>query len=402
MGEMREISRRTRELGTENAFAVLAEVVALQRQGKNILSFCIGQPDFPTPKNVCNCAENAVEEGKTGYTGSAGILELREAVAKSASKLRGVKFSADEVIIAAGAKPFIGYAVLSCTDYGKGEEIIYPNPGYPIYESQIVAHGAKPVPLHLLEEKEFRFDVEELKEKVSAKTKLLVINTPQNPTGGILKKEDLKAIADLAVDKDFWVYSDEVYSRITFDAPFESISALEGMKDRTIVVDGVSKTYSMTGWRIGYSLNRPLAKHFERWVCNTESCAAQPSQWAAVEALSGDQGEVEKMVETFRERRTIIVDGLNNIPGFKCHLPGGAFYVFPNVTEACKMVGAENAEEFRKMLLNEAEVAVLADIHFGHKNPSQGDFLRFSYAASTEQIREGLKRINDFMEKNRG
>jgi aspartate aminotransferase len=392
------LSRRTSELGTENAFSVLAEVNKRIRTGADIKNFCIGQPDFDTPENIKQAAMKAIREGKTGYTPSAGIYELQQAVATHFSKTRHVDVKPEHVAVACGGKPFIYWSILCLTDYGVGDEIIYPNPGFPIYSSQIAAHGAKPIPLPLLEEKQFAFDLEDLKEKITSKTKMLIINSPQNPTGGVLKNEELRAIADLAIDHDFWVYSDEVYSTLAYDAPFQSITSIDGMLDRTILVDCASKAYAMTGWRLGYAANKTLAPHFARWMTNTDSCANQPTQWAVVEALNGPQDESERMARSFKERRDLIVRLLNDIEGIKCLKPGGAFYVWPNVTGACKKVGAESAERLRQMLLDKG-VACLADIHFGGKNKGQTqEYLRFSYATSKDGIIEGMRRVKEFVE----
>ena len=395
---MTGLSRRTSELGTENAFSVLAEVNKRIRTGADIKNFCIGQPDFDTPGNIKQAAMKAIREGKTGYTPSAGIYELQQAVATHFSKTRHVDVKPEHVAVACGGKPFIYWSILCLTDYGVGDEIIYPNPGFPIYSSQIAAHGAKPIPLPLLEEKQFAFDLEDLKEKITSKTKMLIINSPQNPTGGVLKNEELRAIADLAIDHDFWVYSDEVYSTLAYDAPFQSITSIDGMLDRTILVDCASKAYAMTGWRLGYAANKTLAPHFARWMTNTDSCANQPTQWAVVEALNGPQDESERMARSFKERRDLIVRLLNDIEGIKCLKPGGAFYVWPNVTGACKKVGAESAERLRQMLLDKG-VACLADIHFGGKNKGQTqEYLRFSYATSKDGIIEGMRRVKEFVE----
>lgn len=398
---MVEVSKRACALGSESAFTVLAEVNKLNREGKNVLSFCIGQPNFPTPENICNAATKAIKDGKHGYTASAGMPELREAVAKYETKITGAKYEAGDVVIAAGAKPLIGYSVLATTDYGKDNEVIYPTPGYPIYESQIIFHGAKPVALPLIEERRFNFEIEELKKRITSKTKLLIINSPHNPTSGVLERTDLKAIADLAADHDFWVYSDDVYNRIIYEGRFESIAAIDGMQERTIVSDGVSKSYAMTGWRIGWALNRKLAPYFTTLVTNTESCAAHMNQYAALEAVTGPQNEVDRMVKTFKRRRDLIVNGLNEIPGWRCLMPKGAFYIYPNVTEACKLVGAKDSDELRKMLLYEAGVAALADIHFGKRADPKNYYLRFSYAASDEDIKEGIERIRKFMKKKK-
>ena len=311
----------------------------------------------------------------------------------------------DDVVVGAGAKPFIAYAILSVTDYGSGDEVIYPNPGFPIYESQIVACGAKPVPIHLKEARNFSFDPAELEKLITPKTKLLILNYPHNPTGGLLSKSELEQIAAiLQKHPQVWVYADEIYSRLTFnedaDGAFFSIAQVPGMYERTIISDGASKTWAMTGWRIGFISNPTLAPVFTRWVTNTDSCASQISQWAAVEAINGPQDAAEMMKKSFLERRDLIVGLLNKVPGVTCKTPPGAFYAWPNVTEACRMVGAKDSEEFRKRLLNEAGVAVLADIHFGSRVPGEGQHVRFSYAASNEMIEKGIARIADFVKKN--
>jgi len=398
---MPKLSHRTASLGTENAFVVLAEVNALISKGKDIISFCIGQPDFPTPVNIQDAAVKAIREGRHGYTASAGIAELREAAARYMGGMRGLSIDPEHVVVGAGAKPFIAYAILCTTDYGAGDEVIYPNPGFPIYESQILAHGAVPVPLYLREARDFAFDPAELEARITPKTKLLILNSPHNPTGGSLSPEDLEAIAViLRRHPHIWVYADEIYSRLVYEGKFASIAALPGMFERTIISDGASKTWAMTGWRIGFASNPVLAPHFVRWVTNTDSCASQISQWAAVEALNGPQDEAEKMRQSFLDRRDLIVGLLDRVPGVSCRTPGGAFYAWPNVTEACRLVGARDSEEFRKRLLNEAGVAVLADIHFGARVPDEGQHIRFSYAAAPDAIRAGVARIAEFVEKN--
>jgi aspartate/methionine/tyrosine aminotransferase len=398
---MADVSRRARELGTENAFVVLAEVNALIRQGKDIVSFCIGQPDFHTPVNIQDAGVKAIREGKHGYTPSAGIVELREAVAGYLASSRHLKVSPDEVVVGAGAKPFIGYTILSTTDYGAGDEIIYPNPGFPIYESQIKANGAVPVPLYLRESRGFNFDPQELADKITSRTRLLILNSPQNPTGGVIPRRDMEAIADiLRRHEQVWVFADEIYGRLVYDGEFASIATLPGMQERTIISDGCSKTWAMTGWRLGFVANRRLAPFFTTWITNTESCASQISQWAAVEALNGPQDDAQRMRDIFFERRNLIVKLLNQVPGVTCQSPGGAFYVWPNVTEACAMIGAKDSEELRARLLNEAGVAVLADIHFGPRVPNEGQHIRFSYAASTEAIQKGVERMAEFIRRN--
>jgi len=398
---MPALSRRTRELGTENAFVVLAEVSALQRQGRDIMSFCIGQPDFPTPVNIQEAAIRAIRDNKHGYTPSAGILELREAVARDIGQRRGVPVSPDDVVVGAGAKPFIAYSILSVTDHGAGDEVIYPNPGFPIYESQIRALGAVPVPIPLHEASGFNFDPRDLETRITPKTRLLILNSPHNPTGGIIPRPAMEAIAGiLRQHPQVWIFSDEVYSRLVYEGDFVSIAQFPGMQERTILCDGASKTWAMTGWRLGYAVNKTLAPVFARWVTNTESCASHISQWAAVEAINGPQESAKQMRDQFMERRDLIVKLLNQVPGIRCQNPGGAFYVWPNVTEACELIGARDSEEFRSCLLNEAGVAVLADIHFGSRVPNEGQHIRFSYAASRQAIEQGVARLADFIRDN--
>ncbi|MBD3869361.1 MAG: pyridoxal phosphate-dependent aminotransferase [Acidobacteria bacterium] len=395
------ISKRTSELGTENAFVVLGEVGQLLAKGEKIISFCIGQPDFPTPDNICNAAIKAIKDGHHGYTPSPGIPEVREAVARFYTRTRGIQVDTEDVVVGCGGKPFIGYAVLSLTDYNAGHEVIYPNPGFPIYKSQVKAHGAVPVELNLRESKGFVFDLDDLKSKVNDNTRLLILCSPGNPTGGVLSKEELEGIADIVRPyENLWIYSDEVYSALVYDGEFQSISAMPGMQERTIIADSASKTFAMTGWRIGYAANKALAPAFTRWVTNTDSCPAHPNQWAVVEALNGSQEKPLEMRDIFLQRRDKIVAGLNEVPGFHCLNPGGAFYVWPNVTEACKMVGAENSEELRKRLLYEAGVAVLSDVHFGTPVVEDGWHIRFSYASSFEAIEAGLQKLQEFMKKN--
>jgi aspartate/methionine/tyrosine aminotransferase len=395
------VSQRASQLGTENAFVVLAEVNSLIRSGRDVVSFCIGQPDFPTPTNIQDAAVAAVRGGKHGYTPSAGINELREAVARDIQRTRGITVDPADVVVAAGAKPFIGYTVLSVTDYGAGDEVIYPNPGFPIYESQIRANGAVPVPIHLREDRGFNFDPQELADKITPRTKLLILNSPQNPTGAIIPRDQMAAIAEiLRANEQVWVFADEIYGRLVYEGEFVSIATFPGMLERTIIADGCSKTWAMTGWRIGFAANRKLAPFFTTWITNTESCASQISQWAAVEALDGPQDDAKRMRDIFLQRRDLIVRLLNEVPGVTCQSPGGAFYAWPNVTEACKMIGAKDSEELRARLLHEAGVAVLADIHFGPRVPGEGQHIRFSYAASNEAIEKGISRMAEFIRAN--
>lgn len=398
---MPAVSNRALHLGTENAFVVLAEVNARIRAGHDVISFCIGQPDFPTPGNIQDAAVAAIRGGKHGYTPSAGIDELRQAIAADIRRTRGLEVEPSDVVVGAGAKPFIGYSVLSTTDYGAGDEVIYPNPGFPIYDSQIRVNGAVPVPISLRESRQFNFDPNELADRITPKTKLLILNSPQNPTGGIIPRAEMEAIAEiLRRHEQVWVFADEIYGRLVYEGEFVSIATLPGMLERTIISDGCSKTWAMTGWRLGFVANRKLAPYLTTWITNTESCASQISQWAAVEALNGPQTEAKRMRDIFLQRRDLIVKLLNGVPGVTCQSPGGAFYAWPNVTEACRMIDAADSEEFRKRLLSEAGVAVLADIHFGPRVQGEGQHIRFSYAASTEAIEQGIGRMADFVRRN--
>jgi aspartate/methionine/tyrosine aminotransferase len=392
------VSKRTESLGTENAFVVLAEVNQLISEGREVRSFCIGQPDFLPPDNARIAAILAICQGKTGYTPSAGIPELRAAVAREFSRSRGVAVEPEHVVVGCGAKPFIAHTIHSVTDHGEGHEVLYPNPGFPIYSSMIRAAGAVPVPLDLYERHDYAFDLEDLKRKISDKTRLLILCSPHNPTGAVLPEATLSAIADIVREHEqIWVYSDEPYSRLVYDAPHYTIESQPGMLERTIIADCASKTYAMPGMRLGYAANAKLAPFFTRWNTNTDSCPPAPSQYAVLEALTGSQRCVDDMRREFQERRDLIVRLLNEMPGVTCKLPGGAFYVWPNVTEACLRVGASDSEELRRLLLHEAGVAVLADNHFGQRVEGEGQHLRFSYASSMEEIQDGCRRMAEFL-----
>lgn len=394
------ISNRTKNLGTEHAFVVLAEVNKLIAEKRPIISFAIGQPDFVTPANIRTAAKRAMDEGKTGYTASAGIPELRTAAAAYLKRTRRIDVTAGDIVVANGAKPFIQYAIAAVTDHGAGHEVIFPAPGFPIYGSMAEALGAVPVPLPLLEREAFNFDLNALKERLNPRSRLLILNSPHNPTGRTLTRPELEAIAGLVRPyPDLWVFSDEVYSAMVHDGEFASIASLPGMAERTILVDGASKSYAMTGWRLGYAANKILAPYFSTWITNTDSCASSISQWAGVEALTGPQDEHRKMMESFTRRRNIIYEGLNTLDGIHALKPGGAFYIWPNVTELCAMTGSASAEALRKRWLYEADVAVLADSQFGPPVQGEGHHVRFSYATSEPNIHEGLERIRGWIKK---
>jgi aspartate/methionine/tyrosine aminotransferase len=385
-----KISKMIQRAGTETAFEMLAKAKELERQGKSVIHFEIGEPDFNTPENVKEAGIKAIKENYTHYSPTQGILELREAVAEYISKTRDIKVTPDEVIITPGGKDVIFSTMLSLLD--EGDEAIYPNPGYPIYESAIRLVGAKPVPMPLREENDFAFDRHEFEKLVTPKTRLIVINSPANPTGGILSYEDLEFIADIAKKNDIMILSDEIYSRIIYEGKFVSIASLPGMKERTIILDGFSKTYAMTGWRLGYAVaNKEVIEALKRVAVNSFSCVATFVQMAGVEALRGPQDEPERMRKEYEERRNLIVKGLNEIPGFSVKMPKGAFYAFPNVKKLGKP-----SKELADYLLYEAGVCTLSGTAFGEYGEG---YLRFSYATSKENIIEGLKRVKQAIEK---
>jgi len=393
-----QIAKRIGRLGTETAFEVLAEVNKLKAEGKDIISFAIGEPDFDTPQNIRDAAVKAIGDGYTHYGPSTGILPLRESIARYISKTRGIEVDPDEVIVAPGAKPIIFDSILSCIN--EGDEVVYPSPGYPIYESVINFIGGKPVPLPLLEEKNFSFDTEDLQEKITPKTKMIIINSPQNPTGGILSYDDLKAVAKITIQNDIWVLSDEIYCNMVYEGKFQSITSIPEMKERTILIDGFSKTYAMTGWRLGFGVMRKeLATHIARMETNIVSCPATFTQYAGIEALEGPQDGSLDMIKEFQKRRDIIYKGLNDIKGIKCLKPKGAFYAYPNVTEACRSLDLSDSKELQQYLLHKGNVAVLARSCFGQRNEGEKEeYIRLSYATSTENILEGLRRIKKAVE----
>jgi len=390
-----KFAERMSRLGTETAFEVLAVVNRLKAEGRDITSFSIGEPDFETPENIREAAKKAIDDEFTHYTPSAGMMDFRETIASYVNGTRGTGYTPDNVVVTPGAKPIMFYVVLALAE--RGDEVIYPNPGFPIYESMIDFAGATAVPLPLEEKHAFSFDVEKLETLVSDATRLLIINSPQNPTGGVVPKESLERVAALAVKHDFVVLSDEIYSRLVWEGEFQSITRFPGMGERTVILDGHSKTYAMTGWRLGYGcMPEELAGAVAKLMTNSNSCTAAFTQIAGTEALVGDQSGAGMMRDTFAERRDIIVNGLNAIDGFSCLSPAGAFYVWPNVTEVCAKLSLPDSKALQNYLLFEAGVAVLGRQCFGRRADDEDqEYIRFSYAASSEVIREGLKRIEE-------
>ena len=380
-------AERMNQLGTETAFEVLAKARALEAKGKTIVHLEIGEPDFDTPATIRAAAIRAIEEGFTHYGPSAGLPEVREAIAAYIAKDRGLPVAMDQVVVTPGGKPVLTFAILACVD--PGDEVIVPNPGFPIYESVVRFAGGTVVDLPLREERDFRFGAADIEPLLTKKTKMLILNSPHNPTGSVLTPRDLDEIASLVRGRDLFVLSDEIYSKILYDGTHETIATRPDMAERTILLDGFSKTYAMTGWRLGYGVMNPtLAKHVARLATNVYSCATSFVQRAAPTALHGPQEEVHAMIAEFRKRREVIVEGLNAIPGVRCRKPAGAFYVFPNVTG----LGMKSSR-LEQALLEEAGVAALSGTAFGSNGEGH---VRFSYANSIENIREGLRRFEAF------
>ncbi len=388
--ELRLASRMAR-LGTETAFEVLVRARALERQGKDIVHLEIGEPDFDTPSNIINAATDALQHGWTHYGPSAGLPDLRQTIADYVSDTRNVKVTPEEVVVVPGGKPIIFYSILALID--QGDEVIYPNPGFPIYESMINFVGGKAVPIPLREELQFRLDVDQLKRLITDRTKLIIINSPQNPTGGVLEKRDIEGIAEAIGDRDIMVLSDEIYSRLLFEGQHHSIMSLPDWKDRTILLDGFSKTYAMTGWRMGYGVMRAdLAQHVSRLMTNSNSWTSSFTQIAGIEAIKGDQSSVDKMCAEFQRRRDFFYDRINRIKGFSCLKPKGAFYMFPNIQAT-----GWQSKPLADALLEQAGVAALSGTAFG----SFGEgYLRFSIANSMENISKALDRVEAWAKKN--
>jgi aspartate aminotransferase len=383
------LAKRMHRLGTETAFEVLAKAKSLEAQGKTIIHLEIGEPDFETPPFIREAAKKALDAGFTHYGPAPGLPDVRQKIAAYKSHAVGVDFSASQVVVTPGGKPIMFFCILACVD--DGDEVIYPNPGFPIYESVINFVGGKPVPLVLREDQDFRFSIDDLKSLITPRTRMLIINSPHNPTGGVLTKEDLRKVAELAVRHDLIVLADEIYSEILYDG-FEhtSITTFPGMKERTIILDGFSKTFAMTGWRLGYGIMpEELVPLVTQLQINSTSCTASFTQMAGAEALSGRKVEVNAMVKEFKRRRDVIVEGLNALPGFRCRKPLGAFYVFPNITGTGK-----KSKELASLFLDKAGVACLSGTAFG----AQGEgFLRFSYANSVENIQQALENMKSVL-----
>jgi aspartate aminotransferase len=386
-----KLAERMVGIGTETAFEAAARARALEAEGRHIVHLEIGEPDFDTPVNIRDAAKRALDEGWTHYGPPLGQPKLREAIAQESKRFRGIDVDPANVVVTPGAKPIMYYAILALIE--PGDEVIYPDPGFPIYESMTRFTGGTPVPYELREENDFRLDPDELRSLVTSRTKMIIFNSPHNPTGGVLAREDIEAIADLARDNDnITVMADEIYGRGVFEGEHVSIAALPGMADKTIILDGFSKAWAMTGWRLGFAvLPKALVDPFSKLIINSVSCTSSFEQIAAVEALNGPQDSVAAMVEEFRARRQIIVDGLNSIPGFRCRMPHGAFYVFPNVA-GTGMNGTEMADK----LLYDAGVCTLSGTAFGKVG---ADHIRISYANSRENLQLALDRIREVVAK---
>jgi aspartate aminotransferase len=388
--ELRLASRMSR-LGTETAFEVLNRARQLEKQGKEIIHLEIGEPDFDTPANVIEAGVDALHQGWTHYGPAAGLPDLRQTIADYVSRTRGVPVSSEEVVVVPGGKPIIFFTILALID--AGDEVIYPNPGFPIYESMIKYSLGKAIPIPLREERDFSVDVKELASLITDRTKLIILNSPHNPTGGVLTKTDISEMAEAIGDRNILILSDEIYSRLIYEGEHFSIMSVPGFKERTILLDGFSKTYAMTGWRLGYGVMRPdLAVHISRLVINSNSCTASFTQVAGIEALRGDQSSVEKMSAEFKRRRDAFVAGLNKIKGFSCRMPKGAFYAFPNITKT-----GWPSRKLADALLEQAGVACLTGTAFGEYGEG---YLRFSVANSLENLTKALARIEGWTAKN--
>ena len=386
-----QLARRMSRLGTETAFEVLNKARALERQGRSIIHLEIGEPDFDTPANVVEAAVDALHKGWTHYGPSAGLPELRQTIADYVSRTRGVKVTPEEVVVVPGGKPIIFFIMLALID--EGDEVIYPNPGFPIYESMIHYVGGNAVPIHLREDRDFSLDVNDLPALINDRTRLIILNSPHNPTGGVMQRNDVEQVAKIIGDRNILVLSDEIYSRLLFEGEHFSIMSVPGMQERTVLLDGFSKTYAMTGWRMGYGVMRPdLATQITRLMTNSNSCTASFTQIAGIEALRGDQSSVDHMCSEFKRRRDVFVAGLNKIKGFSCRMPKGAFYAFPNITQT-----GWKSKPLADALLDQAGVAALSGTAFGEYGEG---YLRFSIANSLENLQQALDRVDQWTRKN--
>jgi aspartate aminotransferase len=384
------LAQRMVGIGTETAFEAAARGRAWEAQGHDVVHLELGEPDFDTPANIRDAAKRALDEGWTHYGPPLGQPVLREAIARDSTMRRGFKVQPANVVVTPGAKPIMFYALLALID--GGDEVIYPDPGFPIYESMTRYAGGTPVPLRLREENDFRFDPDELRSLVTPRTRLIIFNSPHNPTGGVLAPEDLEAIADVARERDIIVLADEIYGRLVYEGEQQSIAALPGMAERTIVLDGFSKAYAMTGWRLGYAIVPPsLVDAYSKLIINSVSCTSSFEQIAAAEALNGPQDSVDAMAAEFRARRDLVVSGLNRIPGVRCRMPTGAFYAYPNVAGT-----GMNGTQLADRLLYEGGVCVLSGTAFGQNTP---DHIRISYANSQANLRRALGRIEEVVAK---
>ena len=386
-----KLAQRISQLGTESAFEVLIRARQLEAQGKEVVHLEIGEPDFPSPPHVVEAAIKALQDGWTRYGPPAGFPELREAIAQHVSETRGIPADLAEVVITPGAKPVMFFVILAVVE--PGSEVLIPDPGFPIYASMVRFVGATPISIPHREELDFGFDIDEVKKRIGKKTSLVILNSPHNPTGAVILRSQLEALAGLLADSSAWVLSDEIYRRLVYGDPSSSITEFPGMKERTVILDGFSKAYAMTGWRLGYGVMPPaLAEKVALLVVNSNSCTASFTQKAGLAALQGDQGSVQTMLEEFRKRRQITVEGLNRIPGFRCRMPHGAFYAFPNITET-----GLHSKRLADLLLDEAGVATLAGSDFG---PQGEGYLRLSYANSIENIQKALERIDFWVRRH--
>ena len=383
-GSLFTLAERMGRLGTESAFDVLSKARALERQGRDIIHLEIGEPDFSTPPHIVAAAKKALDDGYTHYGQTPGLPELREAIARHVTETRGIPVQPDQVVVTPGAKPIMFFTILALVS--PGDEVLLPDPGFPIYASVVRFAGGVPVPIALREQRDFGFDLDELERRAGPQTKLLILNSPQNPTGGVLSPTDLRRIAAVAQRHRIPILSDEVYRRFSYGESPHSIASLPGMADLTILLDGFSKAYAMTGWRLGYGVMPvPMAEAVSRLMVNSNSCTASFTQIAGVAALEGDQRDSLAMVEAFRRRRDLVVAGLNAIPGVSCCIPAGAFYAFPNVTAF-----GRPAQVIADHLLQDAGVAVLAGTGFGQYGEG---YLRLSYAASEARLSQALDRM---------